>query len=300
MRSEPNNNSTEPVRTNVFTKGGAPSLLSGGVALQRNGKRSLAYVAAAILVAGVLVSATLILAPMSRPPTTVTATSVTTATETTTLTSATTSTETMTSTSITTATETTTTTSVVTLPAGCLPSQSNGYSSGTLVAGANSPAIICVQVYWFNSTSPIVLNAMSLLEIEGYSPSTGQAILDPAANFTVAASVDQLTLGGPANAGEGTVLAYSITAKAGASGTYWLALQGGQLQNGYNDGLYECGPNGNLVAGNGQPNYVPPGVARECIYLVAGTPSFNIPGVGYSVPPNIICYRIISVTNSTH
>ena len=84
-----------------------------------------------------------------------------------TLTSVMTSTETTTSTSTTTTTETTTTTSEVTLPAGCLPYQSNGYSSGTLVAGTSSPAIICVQVYWFNSTSPIVLNATSLLQIEG-------------------------------------------------------------------------------------------------------------------------------------
>jgi len=103
------------------------------------------------------------------------------------------------------------------------------------------------------------------------------------------------------NAGEGTVLEFSVTAKAGASGTYWLALPGGQLQNGSgNDaGLLECGPNGNLVAGNGQPNYVPPGAVRECVDWVAGTPSYSVPGVGYGVPPNIICYRIISLTNST-
>ncbi len=277
--------------------------------MQGNGKKGFAHIAAAILVAGVLVSATLIIAPLSRPPTTVTATSVTTTTQTTTLTSAvtstetstlnsvTTTTETSTSTSITTTTQTTTTTSVVTLPAGCLPSQSTGYSSGTLVAGTSSPAIICVQVYEFNSTSPIVLNATSLLQIEGFSPSSGQPILDPAANFTVAASTDQLILGGPANAGEGTVLAYSITAKAGASGTYQLAVEGAQLGNG--PGLWECGPNGSLVAGNGQPNYVPPGVVRECIIISGGEPTFSIPGVGYTVPAGILCYRIVSVTNST-
>jgi hypothetical protein len=67
--------------------------------LQGSGKRSLAYVAAAILLAGVLVSATLILVPLSRPPRTVTATLVTTATETTTLTSTMTSTQTTMSTS---------------------------------------------------------------------------------------------------------------------------------------------------------------------------------------------------------
>jgi len=279
---------------------------SRGLALQGTGKRSLAYVAAAILVAGVLVSATLILAPVSRPPTTVTATSVTTATETTastsvttttettTSTSVTTATETSTSTSITTTTETTTTTSEVILPAGCSPSQSNGYSSGTLVAGTSSPAIICVQVYWFNSTTPMVLNATSLLEIEGNPP-------DPAANFTVAASTDQLTLGGPANAGEGTVLAYSITAAAGASGTYWLRLggstwsQGAQLESGE---LQVCGYNYGLVAGNGQPNYTA-GMTSLCIEISGGQQQFSIPGVSYTVPAGYLCYRIISLTNST-
>jgi len=265
------------------------------------------YVAAAILVAGVLLSATVILVPLSRPPTTVTETSVTTATDTTTstsvstttatstLTSLTTTTETTTSTSITTTTETTTTTSVVTLPAGCLPSQSNGYSSGTLVAGASSPAMICVQVYEFNSTSPIVLDTASLLEIEGFSPSSGQPILDPAANFTVAASVDQLTLGGPANAGEGTVLAFAITARPGASGTYQLALQRAQLGP---DGPWEDCANGDLVAGNGQPNYVPPNEACLPIYITGGE-QFSIPGLGYTVPGGILLYRIISLTNST-
>jgi len=188
----------------------------------------------------------------------------------------------------------------VILPAGCLPSQSNGYSSGTLVAGTTSQAIICVQVYWFNSTTPLVLNVTSLLQIEGCegcgtTPGEGEQLPDAGANFTIAASVDQLTLGGPVSAGEGTVLAYSITAKPGASGTYWLAVQGAQLAK---DELYEGGPNGNLVAGNGQPSYVPPGGEIMPIIISGGT-SFTVPGVGYTVPAGILCYRIISLTNST-
>jgi hypothetical protein len=190
-------------------------------------------------------------------------------------------------------TTTTTTTSEVILPAGCPPPQSNGGSSGTLVAGTSSPAIICVQVYWFNSTTPMVLNATSLLEIEGNSP-------DPAANFTVAASTGQLTLGGPANASEGTVLAFSITATAGASGTYWLRVggptwsQGAQLEPGE---LQVCGYNYDLVAGNGEPNYTA-GMTSLCIDISGGQ-QFSIPGVGYTVPAGFLCYRIISVTNST-
>ena len=271
-------------------------------------KRNLAYIAAAILVAAVLVSATLILVPLSRPPTTVTetsattatetttttSTSVTTATETTTSTSVTTATQTSTSTSITTTTETTTTTSEVILPAGCSPSESNGYSSGTLVGGTSSPAIVCIQVYWFNSTAPIVLNATSLLELEGNPP-------NPAANFTVAASTYQLTLGGPANAGEGTVLEYLITAKEGASGTYWLRVGGSTWSQGVQLGplqLQECGYNYDLVAGNSQPNYTA-GMTSLCIAIVSGGQQFSIPGVSYTVPADYLCYRIISLTNST-
>jgi hypothetical protein len=222
-----------------------------------------------------------------------TTTSVSTSTLTTQLTSTSTLTSISTSTLTTNITTTTTTTSEVILPAGCSPPQSNGGSSGTLVAGTSSPAIICVQVYWFNSTTPMVLNATSLLEIEGNSP-------DPAANFTVAASTDQLTLGGPGNAGEGTVLAFSITATAGASGTYWLRVggptwsQGAQLAPGQ---LWECGYNYDLVAGNGQPNYTA-GMTSLCIAIVGGQ-QFSIPGVSYTVPADFLCYRIISLTNST-
>jgi len=140
-----------------------------------------------------------------------------------------------------------------------------------------------------------VLDTASVLEVEGYSPSSGQPILDPAANFTVAASTDQLTLGGPANEGEGTVLAYSITAKAGASGTYQVALQRYQLGP---QGPWEDCANGDLVAGNGQPNYVPPN--EGCLpILISGGTQFSIPGLGYTVPGGILLYRIISLTNST-
>jgi len=168
------------------------------------------------------------------------------------------------------------------------------------VAGTNSPAIICVQVYRFNSTSPFLLNATSLLQIEGCegcgtTPGEGEQLLDAGANFTIAASADQLLLGGPANANEGTILAFAITAKPGASGTYQLALQQFQLGT---SRASACGPNGDLVAGNGKPNYVPPNEGCSPI-IISGGPQFSIPGLGYTVPGGVILYRIISLTNST-
>ena len=239
------------------------------------------YFAAAILAAGVLVSGTLILSPMSRSTTTVTKTSVTTTTVTTTSTSVMTTTV-------------TTSTSVMTLPAGCSTFKSYGYSFGTLVAGAASPAIMCVQVYRFNSTSPFVVNATSLLEIWGVR--SGAQLVDAAANFTITASVDKLTLGGPTNANEGAVVAFAITANAGASGTYQLGVQGFHLES----QPTMCGPNGDLVAGSGQPSYSPSGGEQLCIiWNTSAGVSFSIPGISYAVPANVLCYRIISLTNST-
>jgi hypothetical protein len=212
-----------------------------------------------------------------------------------------------------TVTSTSTSISVTTLPSGCSPSQSSGYSSGTLVAGTSSPAIICLQVYWFDANTTITLGATSLL-----LPTESSARdVSPLANFTVAASQDQILLGGPTNANEGTVVAYSITAKPGASGTYALtvqdsveSVQGPAFLIGVDyigaHGLetqpelhQTCGgPHVDLVAGNGRPNYVPTPGLSECPVSVGGA-SFSIPGVSYQVPPNVLCYRIISLTNST-
>jgi hypothetical protein len=284
------------------------------MALQGNGKRSPAYIAAAIIVAGVLVSATLILVPLSHSPTTITEVSVTTSTET----------MTSTSTSVTISTETTNSTSVTTdyipindsgdsaLLADCVPTELYGFpANGALVAGPSSPAIICVRVYWFNSTAPFVLNTTSLLQIGGYAQAGAGQPFDGGMNFTVTASVDQLLLGGSTNANEGTILAFAITAKPGASGTYQLAVaqspRGFQLGSGQ---PYYCGPNGDLVAGTGQPDYVPSSITRLCSDVVtSGTNSFSIPGVGpdcehengceQQVPAGVLFYKIISVTNST-
>jgi hypothetical protein len=197
---------------------------------------------------------------------------------------------------------------VTTLPARCSYSQSQGFTSGTLVVGATSPAIICVQFYWFSSTPPITLDAMSLAGIGGYTQAGPFGGNDGSpingANFTVAASQDQLLLGGPTNANEGTVVAYSITAKPGASGTYQVTVQGWQLGA---QGVENCGPDGepvavNLVAGNGQPDYVYSAPGMCGAINVTGTNStqaFSVPGVSYQIPSNVVLYRIISLTNST-
>lgn len=249
-------------------------------------------IGAAILAAAVLVSASLVLL-RSSVSTTVTETSTSTTT------SVSTTTETAISTSISTSTVTTTSISTTTLPGGCSPLQGDGYYSGALVVGSTSPAVICVQFYWFAATQ-MTPTAASLIQIEGVSPSSGQPVVGPAANFTIAASTDDLSLGGPTNSSEGTVVAYSINARPGASGTYQLRVDASVLGT---QGVSNCGPHGlvafDLVEGNGQPNYLPPAVPVSCIVMIGTSQTYTIPGLPYNIPPNTLCYRIISMMNST-
>jgi hypothetical protein len=196
-----------------------------------------------------------------------------------------------------------------TLPAGCSPLQDDGPTSGTLIVGTTSPVMICVQFYWFNSSTTTTLNTMSLISIQGYTeggpfgPNDGSPF-SGISNFTVTASQSQLVLGGPKNANEGAVVAYSITAQPGASGTYRVFAGGSELGT---QGLEDCGPNGayvaaSLVAGNGQPNYMYSGPNLCGRISVVGTNStqvFSIPGISYEIPSNLVVYRITSLTNST-
>lgn len=207
----------------------------------------------------------------------------------------------------TTSTETATTTSDVTLAPGCLPNQGYGYFSGTLMAEINFPAIICVQLYWFDPNSSIILNnPTSLLQIGGS--------INGASNFTVntylpgCLSACQLGFIGPTEGGEGQVVAFGITANVGASGTYQLNLQSpldvgtgpSPVQVYYlgPQGLEGCLGNVDLMAGNGQPNYAPPNETCPPVQIPGGG-QFSIPGLGYKVPGDALLYRIVSMTNST-
>ena len=179
------------------------------------------------------------------------------------------------------------------LLADCVSSQVNATRPGfeTLVAGTTSPAILCLQFYEFSSNSTIIVNASSLLSVLGLNPRT--ELFDATQNFTVSASQDQILVGGPSNAGEGTIVAYSILANPGASGTYALVIPGAELTTGSPEA---CGTWGKLVAGDGQPYYVASG---ECDYISNPNPNFTIPGASYSVAANILFFRIVTITNST-
>jgi len=206
-----------------------------------------------------------------------------------------------------TTTETATITSDVTVAPGCLPNQGYGSFSGTLMAEINFPAIICVQLYWFDSNSSIILNdPTSLFQIGGS--------INGASNFTVntylpsCRSACQLGFIGPTEGGEGQLVAFGITANVGASGTYQLNLQSpsnvgtgpSPVQVYYlgPQGLEGCLGNVDLMAGNGQPSYVTPNESCPPIQIPGGG-QFSIPGLGYKVPGDALLYRIASMTNST-
>lgn len=247
--------------------------------------RSFTLLAAAILVAAIIISATLFIALGT--PSTVTET----------LPEVTTSTKTTTMTSVSTEYVTVTSPQNESLPAACLGNQQvNVPWFGTLVAGTTSPAVICVQLYEFNSTAPVILNTTRLVIIQGSQPiqGGGRESVSGIANFTVVASQSQILLGGPTNAGEGTVVAFEITAKPGASGTYTIGLAGFGLGSEPDS----CGgSNGYLIAGNGQPDYA---LVGGCItYSTTSSSSSTIPGVSYNILSNDVYFRIISLTNST-
>jgi len=240
-----------------------------------NDTKKFGYVLATVLVAAILISAAVIIAPAKVVTTTTTINQPqVTSTETVTITT----------TSLTNATSSP-------MLADC-PIEVTTPWFGLLVTGA-SPATICFQVYEFNSTSVLTLNTTKLLSIIGFPVPHGGSVFSGIQNFTVSPSVAQVSLGGPNNTNEGTVIAYKIAAKPGASGTYFMELAGFLLGN--SPGEICTGGAGQLVAGNGQPNYALPG---SCIGETSTGP-FSIPGVGYTVPGNTLYYRIYGAGNAT-
>jgi len=186
----------------------------------------------------------------------------------------------------------------ITIPAECSGTQPP-IAFPTLFAGASSPAIICVQLYYFNSTGSLTLNLTNGLSIRAAVPTS----FDGASNFTVTASQAQLVLGGSGNESEGAVVAFSVTAKPGASGTYEL----GFFHDGSNEyvlGIQEpetCGAYGQLVAGDGRPNYVyqSGGCLTYATVNTSYSPSYTLAGVPYPLLPGDIYFRMVGVTNST-
>jgi len=194
------------------------------------------------------------------------------------------------------------------------PSTSSN-SSGFIGAavGGSAPSVICLKFFYFNAfkgynaSSPLVLNitgALSIAAVESvYSEGLAYPeVFDGSQNFTFTVSQAQLAIGGPTNENEGAVVAFSLTANAGASGSYELGLFPSAVFSLWLLNPQEpeqCGYYGELVAGNGFPNYAQS--TGGCLtYPPSGVPSsYTIGGVPYELMIGDLYFAVIGVTNST-
>jgi len=192
-------------------------------------------------------------------------------------------------------------------------SQGGGQAFGTVTAGTSSPAVICVQLYDYSAT-PVTLNLTSALSIQAlqyvYNGNVGTPrSFSGQANFTVSVSQPQVTIGGPNNTNEGIIVAYAVTANEGASGTYQLGYLPSTSLSTWILGAQEpeqCGYYGQLVAGNGQPNYVQPTgcITYSTTYQSSSTATSSsgsptIPGIPYQLISGDLYFRVVGVTSST-
>lgn len=198
----------------------------------------------------------------------------------------TTTTATASSSSITLQSSSTTTQSTV-LPAVCLGDPNFGFfGSGTIQTRTNSSATLCVEYYYYGSQSK-TFSPISLISVQGF-PKNGSSF-NAVSNFTITASVNELTIGGPSNENEGSLVTYTITSKSDSNGTYLLNL--GWLAVGQPPNVSECGMEFLLVSGNGNPSYT--NLISMCITM---TSTGTLP---YPYPAGTIFAKVVGATNGT-
>jgi hypothetical protein len=197
------------------------------------------------------------------------------------------STLTSTSTSTTTATLTSTYTESP-LAAACSGPTSVGVGSyPKLHVGTNATVLLCARVYYFSNATR-TLNVSQALGITGWenNPQTG---FSGRSNFTIVPSQNELVVGGPNNENEGAVIAWAITAKPGASGSYQLGFSADYILNQGENAQCGAGSTGEVIAGTGQPSYLFTGFSG-CI-----TMSFSFVG---TPPTNSTKYTVINIEGS--
>lgn len=186
--------------------------------------------------------------------------------------------------------------------AECGGNQPSGFGFGFVTTGPVSPAVICVQLYYYN-TSSLTLNLTDALSIWASQPNASGSTTSSfsgESNFTVSPSVNQLTIGGPHNASEGTYVSFAVTYRQGASGVYELGMFQSLGLQAYLLGSQEpqsCGSYGRILAGSsGLPNYA--GQESMCITFETSSATIAIPGMSYRVIPGLY-FRVVGVTNSS-
>ena len=150
--------------------------------------------------------------------------------------------------------------------------------------------VLCLQVYDYNYTSPYTLNVSRALDIEALKyPSNSQLVaFGGAANFTVIASPEELVIGGPNSENEGTVIAYALTAKPGASGSYELNFPSFAYTY---PSLEYCGYYGEIVTGNGEPSYLNTGFSGCIGYTISFATGPGTNSTKYTIIDNHVLYN---------
>jgi hypothetical protein len=155
-----------------------------------------------------------------------------------------------------------------------------------LQTSTNHSATLCLRYYYYSST-PQTFSASELLQIKGYG-AQGSGF-DSSANFTISASINNFTIGGPDNQSEGTLVVFSISSKLGASGSYSLDLFGYVLPN-----LEQCATEFTLVAGSGVPDYR--SLNGGCI--VVSTTSTNNATTPYPYPDGVLAVQVLGLSGN--
>jgi hypothetical protein len=206
------------------------------------------------------------------------------------------------------------------LSAYCPVGAVNGTDFLHVVSGTASPAVFCLQFFYYNSfygynaSSPVMVNVSDAISIQAVQVVYGDGIansltFDGGPNFTVSASQAQLAIGGPTNENEGAMVAYSIASNAGASGTYQLAISPSSSVDLWLLNPQEpeqCGYYGEVTAVFGNPNYaqnIGGCVTYPTSYLTSSstrsTSFYSVQGVPYPLLLGELYFRMIPVTNST-
>ncbi|HXW95842.1 MAG TPA: hypothetical protein VEJ19_09075 [Nitrososphaerales archaeon] len=165
---------------------------------------------------------------------------------------------------------------------------------GLINSGTTIPAVICVQYYYFSAVPTTLATSMIIKAVQTNRSFSGDS------NFTLIASANHLLFGGPQDADEGAVVAYAVTAKPGASGTYEVAFSGDYMLSPSEP--EECYYYATLVAGNWSPLYATTNFDPCITYAFTGTTPGNlpsIPGVEYPILTDTLYFRIVGVINST-
>lgn len=196
----------------------------------------------------------------------------------------------------------------------CMNMNAPAFGFGTVNASTTRPAMICVQLYYYNQNATRTFDLTNATSIQALQYIRNGSVNIPRSfkgdsNFTVVASQASIVLGGPAYENEGTIVGFNITAKPGASGTYQLGFLSSVGLDGYllsSQWPESCGDYGQLAAGDGSPNYAQ--LSVHCITIETSTStsfvstvgSANVTVSGSGPPPDgHLYFKVIGVASST-